>query len=143
MVKKVEVNGNQRISTETIIIFGDITVDKDYSPNDINILIKKLYDTTFFSNISVSLENEKLLITLEENPIVNSIVFNGEKAVKFQDAIKEALTLREKTSFIENYIMTDIKVVKQFYRQLGYYFIKLDVDIEKLNNNRVNIIYNI
>ena len=57
MVKKVEVNGNQRISTETIIIFGDITVDKDYSPNDINILIKKLYDTTFFSNISVSLEN--------------------------------------------------------------------------------------
>ena len=39
--------------------------------------------------------------------------------------------------------MTDIKVVKQFYRQLGYYFIKLDVDIEKLNNNRVNIIYNI
>tara|TARA_B100001123_G_scaffold447732_1_gene606203 strand:- start:985 stop:3231 length:2247 start_codon:yes stop_codon:yes gene_type:complete len=142
-VKKVEVIGNQRISTETIIIFGDITVDKDYGQAEINTLIKKLYDTTFFSNISVTLENEKLSITVEENPIVNSIVFNGEKTIKYKEAIKEVLTLREKTSFIENYIMSDIKIVKEFYRQLGFYFVKLEVDIEKLDNNRVNIVYNI
>ena len=53
IVKKVEAKGNERISLETIVIFGDIEIGKNYESSDINLLIKKLYDTTFFSNISV------------------------------------------------------------------------------------------
>ena len=59
IVKKVEVKGNERISLETIVIFGDIAIDKDYKSSDINLLIKKLYDTTFFSNISAEIKNNK------------------------------------------------------------------------------------
>ena len=69
MVKKVEIKGNERISLETIVIFGDIAIDKDYESSDINLLIKKLYETTFFSNISVELENNKLTIIVEENTV--------------------------------------------------------------------------
>ena len=52
VVKKIEVNGNERISNETIAIFGDVAIGKDYEISDINLIIKKLYDTTFFSDIS-------------------------------------------------------------------------------------------
>ena len=45
----IDIQGNERISSETIIVFGDITKDKDYTAADINNLIKKLYDTSFFS----------------------------------------------------------------------------------------------
>ena len=55
VVKKVEITGNERISNETIMIFGDVTLGKDYEKSDINLLIKKLHETTFFSNISVEL----------------------------------------------------------------------------------------
>ena len=48
IVEKVEITGNERISNETIIIFGDIVVGKNYEISDINSLIKKLYETTFF-----------------------------------------------------------------------------------------------
>ena len=54
-VKKIEVNGNERISAETIMIFGDIALGKDYQTSDLNSLIKKLYETTFFSDISVKI----------------------------------------------------------------------------------------
>ena len=57
VVNEVEVGGNQRISLETIIVFGDITKGKNYESSDINLLIKKLYDTNYFTNISVELEN--------------------------------------------------------------------------------------
>ena len=57
VVKKIDVKGNERISAETIAIFGDISVGKNYEISDINSLIKKLYDTTFFSNISVVVPN--------------------------------------------------------------------------------------
>ena len=53
LVDKVEVKGNERVSAETIMIFGDILIGKDYEASDINLLIKKLYETTFFSDISV------------------------------------------------------------------------------------------
>ena len=143
MVKKVEIKGNERISLETIVIFGDIAIDKDYESSDINLLIKKLYETTFFSNISVELENNKLTIIVEENPIVNSIVFKGEKADKYKEVIREFLILREKTSFVESYIKSDINKIKEFYRQLGFYFVEMEVEIERLEKNRVNLIYTI
>ena len=55
IVKKIDIKGNDRVSSETIVIFGDIFLGEDYTYSDINILIKKLYDTSFFSNISVTL----------------------------------------------------------------------------------------
>ena len=51
VVKKIEVTGNDRVSKETIVVFGDIIIGKDYEISDVNTLIKKLYDTTLFSNI--------------------------------------------------------------------------------------------
>ena len=77
IVNEVEAKGNERISLETIIIFGDVSVGKNYEDSDISLLIKKLYETSFFSNISIELINNKLTITVKENPIVNTITFNG------------------------------------------------------------------
>jgi len=143
VVNKVEVKGNERISSETVKVFGDITIGKNYESNDVNDLIKKLYETTFFSDISVNLENNTLSITLKENPIINSIVFDGEKAKKYTEKIIEITSLREKGSFIENNVQNDINLIMSFYRALGYYFVKIDADIEKLKKNRVNIVYTI
>ena len=67
MVKKVEITGNERISNETIMIFGDVILGKDYEKSDINLLIKKLHETTFFSNISVELINIHTLKPLNKN----------------------------------------------------------------------------
>ena len=85
IVNKVEAKGNIRISLETIMVFGDISVGSNYERDDINLLIKKLYDSNFFSNISVKLENNKLIIVVVENPIINSIIIDGEKAEKYKD----------------------------------------------------------
>ena len=126
---KVEVKGNERITLETIVIFGDITIGKNYESTDITLLIKKLYETNFFSDISVELLDGQLNIIVKENPIINTLVLKGEKADKFKTAITEKLILREKTSFLENYIKTDINLIKTFYRQLGFYFVKIDLDV--------------
>ena len=141
VVKKIEIKGNERISAETIAIFGDISVGKNYEISDINSLIKKLYDTTFFSNISVVVKNNILSVTVKENPIINSITFEGEKAKKYKEKIRELLSLRENSSFVENNIKSDINLIKDFYRSIGFYFVKIDVEIAKLEKNRINISY--
>ena len=143
VVNKVEVKGNQRVTLETIVIFGDIIIGNNYETSDINSLIKKLYQTNFFKNISVDLINGKLTITVEENPVIKSIIFKGEKAVKYKETIKELLTLRENTSFLESFVKSDINIVKEVYRSLGFYFVKIDLDLEKLDKNRVNLVYTV
>ena len=141
VVNKVYVEGNKRISSETIIIFGDINIGKNYESSDINSLIKKLYETNFFTNIKVELKNNILNIFVKENPIVSTIVFKGEKTKKYKERITELLTIRENTSFVDNHLKQDINIIKAFYRHNGFYFAKVQTEIENLKKNRVNIIY--
>jgi len=143
VVKKVEVVGNERVSLETIMIFGDIKRGDNYERDDVNEIIKKLYDTTFFADIKTELKNGVLTIYVKENPIVNLIIFEGEKAKKYQDAIIENLSLREKTSFVRNSVKKDINLIRNFYRSLGYYFVEIEAEVQQLDKNRVNLIYSI
>ncbi len=143
IVNKIEVVGNERISVETIAVFGDIALGKDYKQSDLNLLIKKLYETTFFSNINVEIKNNKLIIVVKENPIINSIIFKGEKAKKYQEKILELLSLKEKGSFIDSGVKQDINLIKAFYKSLGFYFVKIDAAVEKLVKNKVNLVFTI
>jgi outer membrane protein insertion porin family len=112
MVNKVEIQGNERISSETIMIFGDILIGKDYDTSDISLLIKKLYETTFFSNISVELKNNNLTLIVKENPIINEVIFKGEKAKKFKEKIRELIVLKEKNSYVGGNLKADINLIK-------------------------------
>ena len=66
IVKTVEINGNDRISNETIIMFSSLKIGKDYNEDDLNELLKDLYDTRFFKNVSVLIKNNKILINVIE-----------------------------------------------------------------------------
>ena len=143
VVKKVEVSGNKRISKETVMVFGDIKTGVSYTPLEINDLIKKLYDTNFFSKIDVNLENGILKIFLEENPIINMVVFKGVKADKIKKEILEIVTLKTKTSFNKSQIQNYLNRIKNFYREIGYFFVEIDTEVQELQNNRVNLIYDV
>ena len=93
-------NGNERISNETIKVYGEIEINKNYSDTDLNEVIKKLYNTKFFSKISVNLDNGILKIDVVENPIINTITIEGEKAKKFKKEIVKFLSLKKKKVLI-------------------------------------------
>ena len=91
ILKKLEIIGNSRISNETIKVYGEIEINKDYSDDDLNTVIKRLYDTRFFSDISTNFSNGVLKINVKENPIIDSIMIEGEAAEKYEKSyIKNA-----------------------------------------------------
>ena len=125
IVNKVEAKGNKRVSIESIVVFGDIEIGANYEQKDISLLIKKLYETNFFSNISVSLKDGILTVSVSENPVVNLIRFEGESSKKSEDQLRELLAMAEKSSYIKSYVKSDINLIKEFYRQQGFYFVKI------------------
>ena len=50
-ILNVDVVGNKRLSKETIVVLGKIEMNKDYSDNDLNIILKNLYSSNFFEDI--------------------------------------------------------------------------------------------
>ena len=70
LVKKILIDGNERITNETIIIFSKTNIGDDLTINNLNDIIKNLYETDFFKDVSVNLENNILKIKVIENSLV-------------------------------------------------------------------------
>ena len=80
IVKKIIINGNDRISDETILVFSSIKVGDDINNNELNQITKSLYETNFFDNISVIFEKDEIIIQVKESPIINIVKFQGIKS---------------------------------------------------------------
>ena len=75
----MEVKNNKRITKQTIITYGEIELNKDYDLNAINQVFKNLYDTDFFETLKISIENNKLIIDVKENKIIQNVNIEGIK----------------------------------------------------------------
>ena len=84
IVKKVEIKGNNRISAETIKIYGKIKLNENYTEKDINNVLQNLNSTNFFQDIDINLSNNTLVINLIEYPTVNQLILIGEKVIKLK-----------------------------------------------------------
>ena len=142
-VNEIIISGNERISEETLIVYGEISKNKDYTQEGINNIIKKLYDTKFFSKISINFSNGVLKINVEENPIINSISLQGEPTKKFTKALLNFMTLKEKSSFIKNDVKKDVEIIREFYNQLGYYSLTVEARTMEVKggNNLIDLIF--
>ena len=143
IVTKIDIEGNKRISSETIKMFAGVSINDDLSENDLNNILKKLYSTNFFDLVSVQITSKKLLIKVKENPLIQNIDFNGIKAEKILEDLKKNTTLKSRSSFSEVLLEKDKNKIKILLKNLGYYFSKIEVSKEDLEDNKVNIIYDI
>ena len=143
ILKKIQIKGNERITNETIKMFINVSIDQNINDNDINQILKNLYDTNFFEDISVFFDNQILLINVIENPIIEKIVITGIKADKIKKLISENLTLKSRSSFNKTFLENDKKNISQKLKDLGYYFSKIDFLKEDLGNNKILLTYNI
>jgi outer membrane protein insertion porin family len=143
-VNQIIIEGNKRISNETIKVYGEIDdVKKNFSSNDLDKILKNLYSTSFFKDVKISIKNNNLFITLEEYPVVNQLVLLGEKSTNIKNEIKKIMSLKEKGSFIKNNLTRDVSSIKKLYSSLGYNFSKIEPSIKKIDKDNLDIIINI
>ena len=96
VVKDFKIEGNNRVSENTIIDFSDLKKGKDVSSSDLNESLKKLYDTNFFENVSISILNNLVTIKVDEYPIIKEITIEGIKRKQTVKELKEQIDLKEK-----------------------------------------------
>ena len=139
-VNKIEINGNKRVSDETIKVYGQIKpLNSNFTDSDINNIIVNLYKTNFFKDINIAIKNRTLVINLVEYPLINQIIIIGEASSGIKKRIKEIISLKEKNSFIRNNLNNDINLIKKLYSSIGYKFANIDSKIKKIDENNFDI----
>ena len=138
IVKDIKVNGNKRISQETIIVLGQISTNEDYDDNKLNVVLKNLYNSKFFSNIDIAILNETLTINVTENPIIEDVRITGIKNNSLVENLMENISLKNRISFTEDLLNRDINLIKNILKSGGYYFAKISPSI--FENNELNSI---
>jgi len=142
-VNKIEIIGNDRISNESIKMFISIDINDEINDVRLNNILKDLYETNFFKDISLKFDNQILLINVEENPIIENIYYKGVKSKNIIEIIKQGSLIKERSSFIENSIKKEKIKIENILKDLGFYNSKLDVLVSQSKNNLVSITYDI
>ena len=143
IAKKIVIDGNQRISEETIKLYGDIELNKDYKESDLDKILKNLYSTDFFSDVKISLSNNILNVKLKEYPVINQLVIVGEKSNNYKDEILKTINSKAKKSFIKSNLAKDIELIKNLYASLGYNFTKVEANFKTIDETRIDLILKI
>jgi len=143
VIKDIIVDGNNRVSKETIQIFADVNVGEDIDQNYFNVILKNLYKTNFFKNINLSLDSNTLKITVEENPIVQNYFIEGIKNKSLLKIIEENILFKEKSSFNINLFKKDKNTILAILKKAGYYFSNVEIFTNNLENNSIDLTYKI
>jgi len=135
----IEVVGNQRVPTDTILFYLDFKSAHNATQNNIDKSVKDLYATGFFSNVAVNKkQNNTVVIEVEENPVVRKIKVEGSKKLK-GDSIKGELLSKEGNIYSKFQIESDVKRLAAVYKKMGYYSTDVQYTVKTINKNSVDV----
>jgi len=143
IVNEIKIVGNDRVSSETIKMFSNIKTNDEIDLQDINNILKKIYDSNFFDDVKIKFENNILEIIVDESPIIENIYFEGIKSSTIRNSVFSNLSLRPRSSFNKYSLDKDKKIILNNLKDLGYYFANLNLFLENIGNKKVNITFKV
>lgn len=129
----IQIQGNNTVATATIFSVIKTQVGDKYSPTMVDDDLKAVYNSGYFSEISVDLKKEAegltLLFIVKEKPLVSKIKFEGNKALKEED-LKKELTLKTGVPISQKDLKESIEKMTNMAKDNGHYFAKINPKIE-------------
>jgi outer membrane protein insertion porin family len=142
VIRKIDIRSNQRVEQSTINSYLKIKVGDKIDQDKVNASLKQMYATELFSNISMNMEGSTLVVKIQENPIVNKIAFEGNKRVN-DDAINAQIALKPRSVYTKSKVQSDVLLIQDLYRKSGRYSTKVEPKIVMLDQNRVDLVFEI
>ncbi|MAV55945.1 MAG: outer membrane protein assembly factor BamA [Candidatus Pelagibacter sp.] len=140
--QSIILKGNERLSYETVIMFSNLDINSDIDQNQLNEVIKKLYQTNYFKDVKIFSDNKNLIIEVIENPIIQSIKITGVKNKELLKRLNDITKKSEKYPFLLNNVNKEKNFLLNTVRANGFYFSELKVNIIRNENNSIEIFYN-
>lgn len=143
-VTLIQVQGNKRIETATILARIITKENEVFSPSVIREDIKVLYQMGHFEDVQVTtdgFENGlKVIFIVREKPLIRDITFDGSNKYT-KDKLKEVITLLPRTAFNMQLINDNAEKIRLKYQDDGFYDAIVVPVVTELRSGDRNVVF--
>ncbi len=143
-IAAIQVEGNERVDRGTVINYLTVQEGDPFDPKEINASLKKLFATGFFATVELlqSQTGNILIVRVKENPIINRVAFEGNKRLE-DDALQAEVQLRGRSIYTRAKVQADVQRLIDVYRRSGRFGATVEPKIIRLDQNRVDLVFEI
>jgi outer membrane protein insertion porin family len=140
-IRAITVSGAQRLDPDTVLSYTKLRVGGTYTRETLDQALKDLYASELFE-VQIRDDNGALTIEIKENPVINRIVLEGNKRLK-DDKIRPEIKMAPRQIYTRSKVRADVARIIELYRRQGRFAAVVDPKLVKLDQNRVDIVYEI
>lgn len=141
-LQRIEISGAQRIEEATIASYIDVKPGDMVDDSASDKALKSLFATGLFADVRVQLTNGVIKINVVENPVISEIAFEGNEEIEDQELLSE-IQMRPRQVFTRTKVQSDVTRINQIYRRQGRFSVSVQPKIIRLDQNRVNLVFEI
>ncbi len=142
VVRDIRVVGNKRIEPETVKTYLTFTPGQRYDSFKADESLRALFATGLFQDVRINLEGSVVVISVVENPLINRVAFEGNTEVK-TDTLSQEVQLKGRSMYTRARVQADVQRILDVYRRQGYYATQVDAQIIELDNNRIDLVFEV
>ena len=142
IVRQIEVQGAERVDPSTVLSYLDLEVGQELNRVSLDRALKSLFATGLFADVRLDQRGETIVVNVVENPIINQIAFEGNDEIEDEE-LQAEVQLRPRQVFTRTKVQSDVTRLYQIYRRDGRFSANIEPKIIKLDQNRVNLVFEI
>ena len=141
-VRAIRVEGSQRIEPETVRSYVSLEPGDSYTREALDEALRDLFETELFADVEIRDDQGDLTIVVQENPVINRIILEGNQRIKDEDLAGE-IRLAPRQIFTRSRARADVARIIELYRRRGRFAASVEPQMVTLDQNRVDIVYEI
>ncbi|OLP55278.1 outer membrane protein assembly factor BamA [Rhizobium rhizosphaerae] len=141
-VSRIEVRGATRVSPETVRANISIQPGKAFSGADIDASVRRLYQTGYFSDVTINVAGSTLVVSVKEAQLINQVVFNGNSKIK-DDKLQTIVKTKALGPYNEATVQADVQTIKDAYAAIGRSDVTVEVKTAPIAEGRINLAFQI
>ncbi|HEY1071718.1 outer membrane protein assembly factor BamA [Brevundimonas sp.] len=143
VVNRIVVRGNQRIDQTTVLSYLPIQPGDTIDAAVIDVAVRTLSRTGLFANVQLGLQaNGDLIVEIAENPIINQVTFEGNKALT-EKKLTDEVTIKPRGIYTRARVQEDVGKIVELYRLSGRISATVTPKLVQLDQNRVDVVFEI
>ena len=138
----VEVEGNIRIDTESVLRFADIPGSGQITAGELNAAFRRIAEAGLFQSFSITPVGNRIVITVQEVPVINEIAIEGNRTYN-DEILMQAVTLQPQRIYNASEAETNAGSIAEIYRVGGRIAATVTPKIIPRPENRVDVVFEV
>jgi outer membrane protein insertion porin family len=141
-ITAVQIQGNVRAEPETIRSYLQLKEGQTYDPAAADRSLKALFGTGLFADVVIDMQGSTLVVKVTENPIINRVAFEGNRKIE-DDKLRDEVQSKPRQVFTRARVQADVERILTIYRRSGRYNASVEPKVIKLEQGRVDLVFEI